>query len=175
MTPESVRSKLWRESVDKHLYVILDGAQNETLLDVFDDTEGVEYECLFTEKLEPDMAEVAPYLVELKEGAPFTKWLLDQGWAQNWGIFVISESDLAEAWRHLRQHTRVFGPDRRRLYFRFYDPRVLNSFLPTCDGRQLADFFGRVELFIAEQEGGGGALAYSIADGKLVTEVVEGA
>ncbi len=173
MTPESVRSKLWRESVDKHLYVILDGAQNENLLDVFDDIEDIEYRCLFSEKLEPDMAEVAPYMVELREGEPFTKWLLDQGWAQNWGIFVISESDLAEAWRNLRQHSRVYGPDRRRLYFRFYDPRVLNSFLPTCDSGQLAALFERANLFIAEQEGGAGAFAYSVADGKLVTEVVE--
>ncbi len=40
---------------------------------------------------------------------------------------------------------------------------------------QLADFFGPVDLFIAEQEGEAGALAYSIADGNLVTEVVGGA
>ena len=173
MTPDPVRSKLWREGADKNVYAILDGAQNENLLDVFDDTEGIEYECLFTGKLEPDMAEVAPYLVRLTEGEPFTKWLLDPGWAQNWGIFVISEGDLGEAWRHLRRHTRVYGPDRHRLYFRFYDPRVLNAFLPTCDSPQLTEFFGLVDFFLAEQEGGEAAFAYSLADGKLVTEIVE--
>ena len=175
MTPESVRTKLWREGADKHVYVILDGAQNDSLLDVFDDTEGLERECLLTGKLEPDMAEVAPYLVELTEDSPFTKWLLENGWAQNWGIYLVSQGDLGEVWRHLRQHTLVYGPDRTQLFFRFYDPRVLSAFLPTCDTRQLSDFFGLVDLFVAEVEGGGGARAYSLADGKLVTEVIDAA
>ena len=173
MTPEVVRSKLWREAADRHLYVILDGAQNENLLDVIDATEGLRYECLFTGKLEPDMAEVAPYLIELTEDGAFTKWLFEQGWAQNWGIFVTSPDELGDVWRHLRQHTRVFDAKRQRLYFRFYDPRVLTAFLPTCDERQLREFFGLVDMFFAEVEGGGGLQAYSIADGKLVTEVVE--
>ena len=173
MTPESVRTKLWREGADKHVYVILDGAQNDSLLDVFDDTEDLARECLFTGKLEPDMAEVAPYLVELHEEDAFTKWLFEQGWAQNWGIFLVSRGDLGEVWRHMRQHTRVYGPDRTRLFFRFYDPRVLAAFLPTCDAKQLQDFFGLVDLMVAEVEGGGAANVYSLADGKLVTEVVE--
>lgn len=172
MIPESVRTKLWREGVDKQVYVILDGAQNENLLDVMADAEGLEYHCLLKGKLEPDMQEVAPYIVHLVEEAPFTKWLMEHGWAQNWGIFLTSEADLDSVWRHVRQHTRVMDPNRRRLYFRFYDPRVLNAFLPTCDAKQLEAFFGLVEFFVAEREGGDGALAYSMADGKLVTEVV---
>lgn len=172
MIPEPVRSKLWREGADKQVYVILDGAQNENLLDVMADVEGLEYRCLFTGKLEPDMQEVAPYLIHLVEDAPFTNWLMENGWAQNWGIFLTSQGDIGDVWRHVRQHTRVFGPNRVRLYFRFYDPRVLNAFLPTCDPSQLASFFGLVDLFVAEREGGQGALAHSLADGQLVTEGV---
>lgn len=174
MIPESVRSKLWREGVDKQVYVILDGAQNENLLDVIADAEGLQVRCLFSGKLEPDMQEVAPYLVQLVEDSPFTQWLMDNAWAQNWGIFLTSGAELGEVWRHLRRHTQVFDPTRRRLYFRFYDPRVLTAFLPTCDTRQLEAFFGgRVDLFIAEREGGEGALAFSCANGELVTEVID--
>jgi hypothetical protein len=172
MTPEFVRSKLWREGEDKHVYVILDGAQNETLLDVIDDSEGLEYECLMTDKLEPDMQEVAPYLVHLLEDAPFTKWLMKNGWAQNWGIFLTSKGDLGEVWRDMRQHVMVSDRQGKRLFFRFYDPRVLNAFLPTCDSKQLTEFFGRVDMFVAELEGGQGAHAFSLADDQLVTELV---
>lgn len=172
MIPEFVRSKLWREGEDKQVYVILDGAQNANLLDVMADSEGLEYECLMMDKLEPDMQEVAPYIVHLVEDAPFTKWLMEHGWAQNWGIFLTSHGDLGEVWRDMRQHMMVYDPKGERLFFRFYDPRVLNAFLPTCDGKQLAEFFGRVDLFIAELEGGQGAHAFSVADGKLVTELV---
>ena len=173
MTPEVVRTKLWREAADKHLYVILDGAQNQSLLDVIDAAEDLRYECLFTGKLEPDMAEVAPYLVELTEDSDFTQWVFEQGWAQNWGIFVVSPDELGEVWRHLRRHTRVRDANRRQLFFRYYDPRVLSAFLPTCDERQLREFFGLVDMFFAELEGGGGLSCFSLAEGKLVTQVTE--
>lgn len=175
MTPESVRSKLWREGAEKHVYALLDGAQNETLLDVFFDHPDLEYECLLTGRLEPDMQEVAPYIVELHEDAPFTQWLLDNGWAQNWGVYVTSEGDLGDVWRHLRQHTRVRAPGGEELFFRYYDPRVLRAFLPTCDGAQLEEFFGVVDQFVSEMEDGSGAHVYSLADGELVTEIVKAA
>ncbi len=171
-TPEPVRTRLFREAEDRHVYVILDGAQNENLLDVFDDHAELERECLWFGRLEPDMQEVAPYLVELDEDAPFTHWLLDHGWGQHWGIFLVSDEDLAAVWRHLRQHTRVYDPQQRRLFFRFYDPRVLTTFLPTCDRQQLVEFFGPVACFIAELEGGQGAVAHSLANGELVSEPI---
>jgi hypothetical protein len=170
--PDVVRNRLWHDRADLQVYVILDGAQNETLLDVMADHEELDYRCLINDKLEPDMQEVAPYLIHLVEDAPFTQWLLEHGWAQNWGIFLTSQEELPSVWRHLRQHTRVWSPERRRLFFRFYDPRVLNAFLPTCDAGQLEAFFGNVDQFVAEREGPG-AWAYSLADGALVTEGIE--
>jgi hypothetical protein len=35
-----------------------------------------------------------------------------------------------------------------RLYFRFYDPRVLGSFLPTCPADARKEFLGDIERFI---------------------------
>ena len=174
MVPEFVRLKLWREGDDKHVYVILDGAQNESLLDVMADHAGLEYECLMTGELEPDMQEVAPYIIHLKEDAAFTSWLMNNGWGQSWGVFVLSSADLGEIWRDLRMHMRVTDPNGRPLYFRFYDPRVMNAFLPTCDAKQLKEFFGRAESFVAELEGGESAHVFSLANGELVTEVVGG-
>ena len=43
----------------------------------------------------------------------------------------------------------------RQLYFRFYDPRVLPVFLPTCDAEQRRQVFGPVEKL------------YCLSDGKL--------
>lgn len=172
MIPPAVRSRLWKEAADQHLYVILDGAQNPTLLDVMDAHPDLGVHCLMMGKLEPDMQEVAPYVVHLPEDAGFTQWLFDHGWGQNWGIFLVSKEDLGDVWRHMRGHVRVFGPNRERLFFRFYDPRVLNAFLPTCDPRQLKDFFGEVSFMFAEVEGGTVAHGHSIADGRLVTEVI---
>ena len=58
------------------------------------------------------------------------------------------------------------------MYFRFYDPRVLRIFLPTCDAAQLKEFFGPVAHFICEDEDPAFGLVFSLEQGKLKTEKV---
>jgi hypothetical protein len=60
--------------------------------------------------------------------------------------------------------------DKEELYFRFYDPRVLRIFLPTCDEDQLNEFFGPVDYFVCEDEDPAFALAFTLKDGELKTE-----
>ena len=48
---------------------------------------------------------------------------------------------------HFRRFLLVEAPDGDSWYFRFYDPRVLERFLPTCDAAQLTDFFGPVSAY----------------------------
>jgi hypothetical protein len=42
----------------------------------------------------------------------------------------------------------------QRVYFRFYDPRVLRDFLPTCNMRQAPEMFGGIGSFWLEGERG---------------------
>jgi len=172
MTPEAVRTRLWSDTGGHRVYAILDGARNENLLDVFD-RDAPEFACLFPGELEPDMAEVAPYLVELIEGTPFCDWLLAEGWGNAWGIFLTSRLELAPLWRQLRQLTLVYDPDLNPIYFRFYDPRVLGVFLPTADAKQLADFFAAVDAYLVEGAAGEPAKVYSLAGGRLVAEAID--
>ena len=44
--------------------------------------------------------------------------------------------------------------------FRFYDPRVLRVYLPTCTGDEAEEFFGPVPEILAESEDGGSLLSY---------------
>ena len=39
-----------------------------------------------------------------------------------------------------------------RMLFRFYDPRVLRTYLPTCVSDELNQVFGPVEYFVTEAE-----------------------
>jgi hypothetical protein len=39
-----------------------------------------------------------------------------------------------------------------RMYFRFYDPRVLQAFLPTCTAEQLNGFFGPISRFFFQSD-----------------------
>ena len=48
------------------------------------------------------------------------------------------------------------------LYFRYYDPRVLRSFLPTCSPAQLKQMFGPVDAFLAESEAADAVTIYRL-------------
>ena len=139
-------------------YVILDGAQNQTLLGALHADHAPPWRCLFTGQLEPDMAVVAPYLVELEHSSAFTRRLLAEGWGQNWGVFLTSQLALPALWRHVRQQVHVYGPNMESLFFRFYDPRVMRNYLPTCP-RQAAGRVLRAGRLLHRRGRGAGARA----------------
>lgn len=172
MLPDAVHDRLWQEAEGRYVYAILDGAQNENLLDLLQGGDGPEFRCLLPGELEPDMAEVAPYLVQLEPESAFTHWLMTQGWGQNWGIFLVSEKTLAPLWQALRRQVLTYGPDLEPMYFRFYDPRVLREFLPMCTGEHLLRFFDGVSFFVAEGENPGRGHVWSMGNGKIVAEEV---
>jgi len=63
--------------------------------------------------------------------------------------------------------------DGEQLYFRFYDPRVLRVFLPTCDERQLRDFFGPIDYFLCESEEPASGLVFSLRNGELKVDIIK--
>ncbi len=138
---------------DLVLWAVLDGASTPQLLDAIFE-HGVEHACLYSGELEPDMAEVAPYVVRIEPDEPFTRWLLSQGWGQSWGIFAATTAatDLRLLRRHLRGLLTVYSPEGAPLYFRYYDPRVLRVYLPTCNSVETRLVFGLVQQFAMEDE-----------------------
>jgi len=133
------------------VFAILDGAAVGDLLTPLYEHHP-NFECLYRGELQPDIAEVVPYLVQLEPETEFTKWLLDQGWGNHWGIFVFADADLPTMRRHFRRFLTVHDPDGKPLYFRYYDPRVLRVYLPTCNASELRTGFGPVAWFLLEDE-----------------------
>jgi hypothetical protein len=101
------------------------------------------------------MAEVAPYLVRFEAGSGLLARLVGEGWGRAWGVYVVSEGSAKDLRAHLRRHVFVTDEERDEpLYFRFYDPRVLPLFLPTCTLRQEDELFGDIAAFLCEDEAG---------------------
>ncbi len=138
------------------LYALLDGARDEQIVPKIR-ASGVETRCLLDGELHPALAAAAPYLVALDPDAPFTRTLLAHGWGDAWGVFVTSVAPIDGLRRHFRTFLRVVDEDGRPLMFRYYDPRVLRVYLPTCTSEELALVFGPVAAYLVEDgEGPGG-------------------
>ena len=166
----TIEELLWPDD-ESAAFAVLDGANTPDLLDKLYDDGGPEFECLYAGELEPDIAEVAPYLARLEPESEFKKWL-QSGWGEHWGIYAVvpAEMDLPEVRRHLRKLNMVYGPDSKPLLFRWYDPRVLRIMLPTCNRGQLEEIFGPMKKFILEGETPEQGIAFSLANGELVHE-----
>jgi hypothetical protein len=154
------------------MYAVVDGAATPRLLDKLYGLRP-KFECLFRGALEPDMAEVAPYLVRVEPGTPFATWLLESGWGNHCCIYAASAAGLDEVKRHLRAILVVHDPSGKPLYFRFYDPRVLRKFAPVCKPEDLDALFGPIRAFLLEDEDASKLLRFEVAGDQLRAERVE--
>jgi hypothetical protein len=119
------------------------------------------------------MAAVAPYLVRLEAGSPFAEFVLAGGWGTHWGSFFLTQANLRTLRDHFRQFHTVQLPDERTVLFRYYDPRVLRTFLPVCNADELAVFFGSVEAFVVESDSPETGLKFTRAGKALKTDMFE--
>lgn len=167
---QSVSEYLFSDE-ETNVFVVLDGAAVPDLLAHFDRYQP-EYVCLYRGELEPDMEEVAPYLARVEAGSEFAEWLIEQGWGKHWGVYVVSpeEEDLKAMRRHFRTFLIVHDSEGKPLYFRYYDPRVLRVYLPTCNAEELAAVFGPVASYILEGEDSNTVLRFRSSLGSLQQE-----
>lgn len=169
MPPETIAkalaTHLFPDDGELLSYAVLDGASVPDLLDQLYGDEPPEFVCLYRGELDPDLAEVAPYLVQLSPESAFTKWLLENCLGNHWGIFVTSTEDIETLRRHFRNFLMVKNPEGKQVYFRFYDPRVLRVFLPTCKAEEMETLFGPLDSYLCEAVNPDTLLSFSVEDG----------
>lgn len=119
-----------------------------------------------------DLAGIAPYLFTIKPNTPFADWYFKEGWNNSWGTLLSTNASFDDIYKHFRKFLMVKTEDGEQLYFRFYDPRVLRIFLPTCDRQQLVEIFGPVIKFFCEDEDPDFVLVFYHDNTKLITERV---
>ena len=164
MDKEKLKQHLLSERTK--LFCVLDGASVPDLPVRLYEMRPPNY-CLFTGELAPDMAHVAPYVVNLLPNHKFTDWVLGESFGRHWGIFAHSPYSIKEMRRHFRSLVSVYDESGNPLTFRFYDPRVLRRFLPTCNPGELKTFFGKIERYYAEAEAGDELLGFALENDRL--------
>lgn len=129
------------------------------------------HDSLYRGGSQESLSGVAPHIFRFAHPTPFSTYFLKKGWGDSWGILIKSSWPLSELHKHFRKFLLVKTEDGQELYFRFYDPRVLRIFLPTCDATQIREFFGgAIDYFIAEDEDPDYALRFFHQNGILQTD-----
>ena len=99
----------------------------------------------------PKLAAAVPYVVRLEKDSELVKWI-SEGYSQHWGIFAVARANLRVMRNHFRELFIVQDSQGEWFYFRFYDPRVLRIYLPTCHAQERNLLFGPVLLYLVEAD-----------------------
>jgi hypothetical protein len=149
------------------LYALLDKARESA--GIYQASKaGLKYESLFAGEMGDQLSEVAPYLIEFPIRSSFRQWWFEQ-WGNSIGVLLEAPAGFEDLRRHFRTLMMVRGEDRKRYFFRFYDPRVLTAFLPACTSAELDRFLGPITAFYCESSAGRELATFSRKpDGTLI-------
>lgn len=137
------------EGREPPFYMLLDASRDPSIFPLmqnsFDD-----YRCLFLGKLSKAMQEVSPYLVRLTHESPTTDHIISKAWGKPWAIFMTSKLDLDSLRRHFRKFLMVKTSQHKTLFFRFFDPRIMRSFLPVCNDKEVKQILDPIQNMFLE-------------------------
>ncbi len=129
-----------------NLYAVLDAARDARVTTFAEQGVG---RCLYRGESAIRLKDYAPYLVAIPDHATVSA-IMKLFWGRSVGVFLETDEPFDSLWSHLRRFTLVELPNESVAYFRFYDPRVLRTFLPTCSAGQRGEFFGKTTAMYTE-------------------------
>jgi len=154
-----LRSVLGREAVaGAAWFAVIDAAQDDTARGLARSS-GLRMQSLYAGELGARLDHVAPHLSTFALEGQFADWLFTR-WDGNHGILLQSTAAFDKVRRHLRKFLLVKDEGGKKYRFRFYDPRVLRSFLPSCAPAEAREFFGPVAKYYAAGRSGQSVLTF---------------
>jgi hypothetical protein len=163
---DRIAEALWPASATgMSLWAILDCARDERIYPALR-TSQLDYLCLYSGRLHREVEAAAPHLIEIPPHSRFPRQLIEMGWGQSWGVFLRIK-DPSNLRSHLRGFLRVQDESGKILIFRYYDPRVLRVYLPTCLPDELRTVFGPVSSYLVEDEGGQALIDFEFDGSRL--------
>ena len=153
------------------LYAVLDGASIPDLLPKLHSGPRQFYS-LLPGNLGKELAAAAPYVAELLPGADLTRWLINEGWGQHWGIYAFSPAGILDVRKHFRGLFEVQDTQGKKFFFRYFDPRVFRAYLPTCTPAELNTVFGSMDQYLMEDQDPAVLLRFRRKQGALLRQEV---
>lgn len=163
---------LWPRGFARDVWMIVDSARDRRIFSLLLECFYSSLSSLFAMPLAPQLESVAPYLVPLDYDDKKTRKFLGNAWGNNWGVFLRCDTSQDRLRRHLRSFVSVRDPRGQRLLFRYYDPRILRTYLPTCNKGELEYVFGPIECFWTESTNPDHLLEVGLERGTLVRRTI---
>jgi len=154
----------------QQVFALLDAARDPRIFELIRGS-NLPHASLFEGREGQYLERVAPYVIALPREAPLWADLLG-AWGQSWGIYLNAPADILMVRDHVRKNLKIEAPNGAELYFRFYDPRVLRSFLVVCTAEECAEVFGPVSRFIMESEDPAFAVEFQRTTGMATRQLV---
>lgn len=136
------------------LYGVFDSARDPRIVVLLNESIE-EHASLYEGERGAVLDDVAPYMVKFASGSGLLEQLISEGWGNAWGLFVVA----AEPWKIVRRQLRRFlmvldDAANEKMYFRFYDPRVMREFHSVATPRQRAELLHGMQRMVMEGEDG---------------------
>ncbi|WP_298359468.1 DUF4123 domain-containing protein [uncultured Litoreibacter sp.] len=122
------------------------------------DASGLTYRCLFQGKAQEELGEAAPWLVQLTPDATFCRWLWTDDrendvpwhlWGRDAAVILRSPVGFDRLHAHLRRKIRILDMQGNALYFRFWDPFHLMTFVSSAAATEADKLW-----LLSDQQGG---------------------
>lgn len=137
-------------STEGGLFVVLDGGRNDNI-HAFTRSANLPWMYLVDGVVDDTFKICAPRVIEFGEWAGESLLqLLDEIWSGSSGVFVRTNANLVTLRRHLSSLLTAALPNDMQVFFRYFDPRVLRAYLPTCTPDELELVFGPISEFMLE-------------------------
>lgn len=153
------------------LYAVMDAARDPDVLRLVAES-GESSRPLFEGEAAHKLMAFAPYLVFFAAESKLLATLLEAGWGKSWGVYFTSAAGFMDIHGHLREMLVAEDEEGATMLFRYYDPRVLRLYLPTCTQVEIARFFGPIIRFLVEDESPDGLLHFAPAGQGLRRDAV---
>ncbi len=163
----AIKRVFWPKASGRDVWMIVDGARDRKIYGFLLDSY-LNYSCLYHGEIAPELELAAPYLVQLEHDDSYSIKLIERAWGASWGVFLKCDSSMETLRRHLRTLLTVRDQKGKLLLFRYYDPRVLRVYLPTCWPEELKSVYGPIDRFWMEDENPDDLLEFRVQQGKLL-------
>ena len=109
-------------------------------------------ECLVSGNLHPELAATLPWLVAWDPAEPLARAWESDGVGRGWGILFASELSFSAVRAHLKTFLNARLPDGQVVWFRFYDPLVLQIVLRGSAPDEQAVWFRKIDEYVLDEE-----------------------